>query len=113
MTVHKMKLTPGPFEKIASGKKIIESRLYDEKRQQIVLGDQIEFICSDDSTKNILTNVLALYRYKNFSELFSAFPVAYFGGSSKEELQEEIQRFYSKENEEKYGVLGIKIQVEK
>ncbi|MBQ0010138.1 MAG: ASCH domain-containing protein, partial [Ruminococcus sp.] len=38
-----MKLQPEPFAMIRSGKKTIELRLYDEKRQQIEVGDTIEF----------------------------------------------------------------------
>lgn len=108
-----MTLATSPFEKIASGKKIIESRLYDEKRRQIHIGDQIEFVCTDEPIRKISTRVLAVYRYKSFVELFSAFPSEYFGGSSRDELIAEIRAFYSKEDEEKYGVVGIKIQLGK
>lgn len=104
-----MKLATGPFEKIASGNKIIESRLFDEKRQQINPGDQIEFVCNDDQTKKVLTVVKALYRYTNFKNLFCDFPQSYFGNASKEKLLEEISNFYSKEEEEKYGTVGIKL----
>jgi len=38
-----MKLSTEPFNKIASGEKVIESRLFDEKRQKISIGDQIVF----------------------------------------------------------------------
>lgn len=108
-----MTLTASPFEKIAGGKKTIESRLYDEKRRHIVIDDQIEFISKDEPTRKVSTMVLALYRYKSFLELFSAFPPEYFGGSSKDELIAEIREFYSKEDEEKYGVVGIRIQLAK
>lgn len=33
---HYMKLNPEPFDKIASGKKTIELRLYDEKRKTVL-----------------------------------------------------------------------------
>ena len=41
--LHKMKLNESPFERIKNGTKTIEFRLYDEKRQQVKVGDQIEF----------------------------------------------------------------------
>ena len=41
MNVHELKLTAEPFEAIAAGNKTIESRLFDEKRQAIQLGDII------------------------------------------------------------------------
>ena len=113
MATYQMTLTASPFEKIAGGKKTIESRLYDEKRKHIAVGDTIDFVCKNEPTRRISTKVLALYRYQNFSELFSAFLPESFGGSSKDELIAEIGKFYSKEDEEKYGVVGIKIQLGK
>ena len=41
--IHKMKLNKNPFERIKNGTKTVEFRLYDEKRQQIKIGDKIEF----------------------------------------------------------------------
>ena len=41
--LHKMKLNESPFERMKNGTKTIEFRLYDEKRKQIKVGDQIEF----------------------------------------------------------------------
>lgn len=111
MTTHQMKLAADPFEKITSGKKIIESRLYDEKRQQINIGDQIEFSCNDDPTKKVLTKVRALYLYESFEELFSDFPSKYFGDESKDGLVKKIEMFYSKDEQMKCGVIGIKIEL--
>lgn len=113
MIIHKMKLSTAPFEKIVSGNKVIESRLYDEKRQQINLRDQIEFVCNDDQSRKVIAIVKALYRYPTFENLFSDFSSLLFGGISKEELIGEIETFYSKEEQEKYGVIGIKIELVK
>jgi ASC-1-like (ASCH) protein len=56
--------------------------------------------------------VKALYRYNSFENLFSDFPPEYFGGDSKEFLLKEISRFYPKEEQEKYGVVGIRIEIQ-
>ena len=40
---HSMKLKPLPFAAIQSGKKVLELRLNDEKRQKIKIGDTIVF----------------------------------------------------------------------
>ena len=111
MTTHQMKLMAKPFKQIAEGEKIIESRLYDEKRQRVNIGDQIEFSNTDNSTEKINTKVEALYRYKSFNKMFSDFPSTYFGGSSKEELLTGIKKFYSEEGQKKYGVVGIKLSI--
>jgi ASC-1-like (ASCH) protein len=111
MPTYQMKLSKEPFEKIASGQKIIESRLYDEKRQQINIGDCVEFVQNDGSNKKTSAKVKALYRYSSFDDLFSDFPPEFFGGVSKEMLIEEIKNFYSVEEEQRYGVVGIKIEL--
>ncbi len=113
MNVHQMKLAKEPFEKIANGEKIIESRLFDEKRQLIDVGDEVEFSQNDDPEKKVKTTVRALYRYDSFESLFSDFLPEYFGGNSKEFLLEEISRFYPKEEQEKYGVVGIRIELQR
>lgn len=113
MNVHQMKLAKEPFEKIANGKKIIESRLFDEKRQLINIGDEIEFSQNDNLREKVKTKVKALYRYDSFENLFSDFPPEYFGGDSKEALFEEISRFYPKEEQQKYEVVGIRIELQR
>lgn len=46
---HFMKLQSRPFEAIANGSKTIELRSFDVKRQQVKIGDEIEFTELSDS----------------------------------------------------------------
>ncbi|MCC2631765.1 MAG: RNA-binding protein [Patescibacteria group bacterium] len=108
---HVMKLAENPYYKIKSGAKAIESRLFDEKRKNINLGDTIEFCLNSNPNEKTLTEVVALLRYPLFRDLMSDFPPLQFGGESKEELLTEIHQFYSEEEEERLGVLGIKISL--
>lgn len=106
-----MRLTQSPFMKIKKGSKIIEARIFDKKRQLVDVGDFIEFAQSDNSNETVFTEVKALYRYETFDELFSDFPISYFGGNSKKKLLDEIHQFYLAEEEEKFGVIGIKFEI--
>lgn len=108
MKTHSLKLTTEPFEAIKSGQKIIESRLYDEKRREIEIGDEIEFI-NRDSGEKLLTEVVGLHRYKDFETMFERMGPAKFGGESKERLLNQISEFYPKEEQEQFGVIGIEI----
>lgn len=108
MKLHQMKLQPSPFQKIKDGDKIIETRLFDEKRQTISIGDSIDFILATNENQKIRVLVVDLLQHKTFSDLFDAFPPKLFGGSDKDDLMN-IYKYYSKEDELKYGVLGIKI----
>ncbi len=108
-----MKLNRIHFENIKKGTKVIESRLFDEKRKLIKIGDIIEFSPNDNEGEVLKTEVVELYPHKSFDELMSRFPAEYFGSSSEKEAIQEIHKFYSSEDENKYGVLGIRIIIKK
>lgn len=109
--IHEMKLQPEPFEAIRAGKKIIESRLYDEKRKLIKIGDIIEFRKNPELTESVQAEVVALLNYPNFDSMFSDFPAGWFGLPTKIELIDQIEQFYPQEEQDKYGVVGIKIKL--
>ena len=109
-----MKLNQDPFERIKSGKKTIEVRLFDYKRQMLNLGEIMSFSKLPDLKEKISVEVMGLLRYRNFKELLDDFSMDYFGYSkdySKEKFIEEIYKIYTKEEEKKWGVLGIKIKL--
>lgn len=110
-TTHEMKLQPEPFESLMAGEKVIESRLYDEKRRLINIGDIVDFKKEPELTESVKAEVVALLKYPSFDALFSDFSAKYFGRTGKQELLAQIQQFYPPEEQEKYGVLGIKIKV--
>ena len=70
-----MHLQPQPFSMIRSGEKTIELRLYDEKRQQIKVNDEIEFCCPESGQTPYTVRVKALHRFRNFAELYAALPL--------------------------------------
>ena len=72
--LHKMKLQDGPFRKMQKGRKTIELRLNDEKRQRVTVGDQIEFTNLENRTQKLLTRVIALHRFDSFEEMFRTLP---------------------------------------
>lgn len=106
-----MKLATAPYNNIASGKKLIESRLFDEKRQIISIGDTITFSENDNPENNVTTVVKGLLRYQTFKELFEDHEPSLFGEESRDFLLNQIKQFYSDEDEQKYGVVGIRLQL--
>ncbi len=110
MTLHKMRLQSEPFEKIKSGTKKIELRLFDEKRRFINIGDTIEFQKQSEEIETLHVRVIALLRYESFSKIFDDFPAEIFGGKDKASLLENVRQFYSPEREKEYGILGIRIE---
>lgn len=109
-----MNLNESPFEKIASGKKTVELRLYDEKRRKLDIGDYIIFTNLTNKSQRIAVKVKALYRYASFDELFSEISPERCGnepGTPAENAAEGMRKYYSKEQEEDCGVLGIKVEM--
>ena len=88
---HKMKLQPKYYDFILNGTKRIEIRLNDEKRRMIKVGDTITF-----------------YKEPLLNESYNITLLA-DKSISKEELLNELEKFYSKEKQEQYGVLGIEV----
>lgn len=107
-----MKLQKDPFEKIQAGRKTIELRLYDEKRQKIKVGDQIEFTNMADPSQKILAQVLALHLFHSFEELFQALPASAMGYSSDQiPNPKDMEAYYSKDEQVRYGVVGIELSL--
>ncbi len=111
--VHEMKLQPEYFNFILNGTKRIEIRLNDEKRQNIKLGDKIKFLKEPDLNESFEAQVIGLLRYNSFEEMFKDYDISILSDKSmtKEELISVLEQFYTKEKQEKYGVLGIRIEL--
>ncbi len=109
---HKMHLNKEPFEKIKSGKKKIEVRLNDEKRQKVKIGDTIIFSKLPDCKEKIKVKVTKLLYYNTFKELYTDLPFELFGRKDKtlNYMLKGTYEIYNKKSEEKYGVVGIKIE---
>ena len=108
---HFLKLQPIFFEKIISGQKIIEIRLFDAKRQLIKVGDIIVFKKEPDLVKICRTKVETLLLYPTFKELLKAYPIKLFGGNNRKELLSTLHQFYTTADEKKYTVVGIKFKI--
>lgn len=111
MNVHKLQLANEPFTAIKDGRKTIESRLFDDKRQLIQLGDTIEFTNREAPDQKVSTRVIGLLRYSTFHDLFSHNNPSKFGGESIEWLENQINEFYSIETQQKNGVIGIEFDL--
>ena len=111
MTLHQMNLQERYFDYIQTGTKRIELRLYDDKRRQIKLGDEIEFAKSD--TAKLKVQVIGLLLYNSFEELFEDLPMELLADKTmtKSELLEVLGEFYTKEQQQKYGVVGIRLKI--
>jgi len=106
-----MKLNAEPFEAIKSGKKDIELRLNDEKRQSIKLSDVITFSKLPDQKDAINAEVVGLLHYSTFADLAEDFTPERLGGADRASIVDGMKKYYSPEDQAKFGVVGIKLRL--
>jgi ASC-1-like (ASCH) protein len=107
MNEHQLKLVAKPFNVISSGQKTIESRLFDEKRKAIQLDDIIVFTNRENPSQTLRAKVVGLLRYKSFADMFTHNDSTKFGGENADWLLRQISEFYSEDEQEQLGVIGI------
>lgn len=99
---HRMNLNNNPFNLIKNGTKTIELRLNDEKRQLLKENDFIEFT-NRVTLEKIIVKIEGLYKH------FDKIAIGY----DKYDIAnpKDMEKYYSKEEQDKYGVIGIKVRV--
>ena len=114
MREHVMNLTPLPMQQIRDGRKTIELRLYDEKSKLISVGDTIKFINTEDSNDTLSVTVTNLFVFTSFGELYMHLPLLKCGYNDENinvASPDDMDRYYSKEKQNKYGVIGIEVSL--
>lgn len=112
--MHQMGLNPEPLRMMRTGKKRYELRLLDEKRQKLKVGDWIEFTQTDDASQILLVEIINLYIFTNFAELYETVPLLECGYTEADILlakPEDMEAYYSLDQQTKYGVLAIEIKL--
>ena len=108
--IHFMKVKTKYYNLLKSGGKVIELRLYDEKRQKIKVGDEINFSDTNNPDDNFNAKVINLHKAENFEKLCQIINIEDAGFDTQTELLTILEKFYSKSAQEKYGVVGIEIK---
>ena len=108
---HYMNLQERPYHMIASGKKIFELRLLDEKRSAIKAGDFIEFF-NADFEDTLLCRVKKLCVFPDFESLYEKYDQISIGYAENEVANpSDMLAYYPADKIAQYGVLGIGIEV--
>ena len=111
---HEMNLFKEPFDMIKSGAKTIELRLYDTKRQQVHINDTIVFTNKSAPDEKLTVKVTYIHVFDSFESLYKNLPLLKCGYTPETVANAspaDMDTFYSKSQQKKYGVLGIEILV--
>lgn len=110
---YKMGLQQKYFYNMKQGSKRIELRINDDKRKLLKVGDIIYFLLEPDRKNSLKAKIVSLSKYKNFNEAVDNIPIEYLSSSTdtKEEYLNDLNKYYSQQEQDEYGVLAIEIQV--
>lgn len=109
--LHQMGLYQNPFQSIISGKKVVEIRLNDQKRQAIQVEDLIEFT-NLSTAEQVVVKVTARQTFKDFQALYEHVPLEQMDciGWSMNDLLDATYTIYSRESEKVFGALALTIE---
>lgn len=112
---HQMHLQDNYHQMIHKGTKRIEARLFDEKRQNVSLGDEIEFIPMSgqvDPRDRCIMKVTGILRYQTFKDLFADFPVEMLAEADYplDTLLADTEKLYTPGLQNTYGVVGFRLE---
>ena len=108
--MHTMNVKTKYYNLLKSGKKTIELRLFDEKRQKIRIGDTITFYNLSNPDDHFTAVVTNLHRAKSFDALCQIISPARAGFATPEELVSVLREFYTPTAQKQFGVVGIEIK---
>ncbi len=105
---HFMQLSLSAFGAFSEGKKRVEMRLYDPKRQKIAVGDDIVFTCPERGKLKVKVSGIKIF--KSFAQLYEVYPPTELGYADGQCARpEDMRAYYAREDEQKYGVVAIEV----
>lgn len=106
-----MKLDEKYYNYILNGTKEYEIRLNDEKRKSLKKGDLIKFYNNSNEGDYFISQVEELIYFNNFKEVVDSINMKSLSdkNESPSDFLNTLDHFYSKEEQEKYGVVAIKL----
>jgi RimJ/RimL family protein N-acetyltransferase/ASC-1-like (ASCH) protein len=112
---HEMSLREAPFRAVASGRKVIEMRLFDPKRQLIQAGDEIQFSLVGGA-ESVTALVVGLHYFPSFAALYEAMiprvgAVGLGYGEGEVPRPADMLEYYSEDAIARFGVVGIEIKI--
>lgn len=111
---YRMGLQEKYYNNMKYGNKKIELRLNDDKRKLLNIGDTIYFLLEPERKKELKTKIVGLTKYKNFNEAVDNISIEFLSSISdnKEEYLNDLNKYYSKEEQDEFGVLAIEVEVQ-
>ena len=94
------------FNKMKNNECYVEVRLFDKKRQQLKIGDVIEFVNSRTQEK-LLTQLRGIAIFENFEDMVDYLTPQLRGYDNKDELMLRFKRLYPADMVSKFNLVGL------
>jgi len=111
MTVYKKHVSEPWFTYISEGKKFVEGRLNKGSFAEFKIGDKVEWF---NDKKKVKTKIVDIIHYKTFTDMIKKEGLKNTLPGYKridKGVNEVYYKFYSKQDEKKYGVVAIKLML--
>lgn len=94
------------FNKMKNNECYVEVRLFDKKRQQLKIGDVIEFVNSRTQEK-LLTQLRGIAIFENFEDMVDYLTPQLLGYDNKDELMLRFKRLYPADMVSKFNLVRL------
>ena len=94
------------FNKMKNSERYVDVRLFDKKRQQLKIGDMIEFVNTTTQEK-LLMQLQGIAIFEKFEDMVDYLTPQLWGYDSKEELMLRFERLYPTETASKFNLVGL------
>lgn len=97
------------YNKIKCGQKCIKFFLCDEKRKSLAVGDI--FKLENNEQSSFLVQVVSIEKSKKLNTLVKTFSLQLLGESDYNSAYQNIKKWFSDEDIEKYMIMAVKIRI--
>ena len=94
------------FNTMKNSERYVDVRLFDKKRQQLKIGDMIEFVNTTTHEK-LLMQLQGIAIFEKFEDMVDYLTPQLWGYDSKEELMLRFERLYPTETASKFNLVGL------
>ncbi len=114
-----IQLTTLPLDDLLKYKEAVDFRLDEESWKDLKVGDILEFWedfsgwdkWPSERSRRVQVKLVEIFRASSFSDLIDGLPKSFSKWQKKEEIIEDLRKWWTPEREQQMGVLGFFVQV--
>ena len=109
---HQIEVYPFAFNKILSNDRKIDVRPYTKNMHDIAVGDMVDYV-NLENKESVVREVKGIALFDDFETMINMLSPELIGYKSRKEVMLRVERMYSKDIEQKNGVMAIFLDIPK